>query len=145
MGTNDKGAGFLFTDGDTILLLKRNAKGESPEKWATPGGKQETGESFLDTAIRETKEETGRVPEYKIISQIDTHTGDFTFRTFIASTKRFNCELSGEHTAYDWFPLDNVDKADLHPKLKEIIERVKTDISKYYDNKLNFKEFVSRS
>jgi 8-oxo-dGTP pyrophosphatase MutT (NUDIX family) len=43
-----------------IALLRRVPSGEFPAGWELPGGKQEpTDATILDTAVRETKEETG--------------------------------------------------------------------------------------
>jgi 8-oxo-dGTP diphosphatase len=52
------GVGVLVSDGQKVLLLKRqNAHGDGT--WAPPGGHLEFGESLEDCAIRETLEETG--------------------------------------------------------------------------------------
>ena len=50
-------AGAWIEDGDGRALLIRHA-GE-PERWGTPGGGHEPGESFPETARREVREETG--------------------------------------------------------------------------------------
>ena len=42
-----------------ILLLKRSPQSRfAPDKWGLPGGKIEKGETPLEAAVRETKEET---------------------------------------------------------------------------------------
>jgi 8-oxo-dGTP diphosphatase len=46
---------------DRILLIEKK-RGLGAGKVNAPGGKLETGESFLDAAIRETEEEIGLVP-----------------------------------------------------------------------------------
>ena len=52
------GVGVLvLKDGKALLLKRKGAHGEG--SWCYPGGHVEFGESFLDTAIREVKEESG--------------------------------------------------------------------------------------
>lgn len=50
------GAGTWTTRGDGAVLLVRD---EPRGPWSEPGGKHERGESLVETAIRETREETG--------------------------------------------------------------------------------------
>jgi 8-oxo-dGTP pyrophosphatase MutT (NUDIX family) len=56
-GQNVKAAGILLmtkAQGTTEFLLMKH-----PDRWDLPKGHCETGESFQETAIRETEEETG--------------------------------------------------------------------------------------
>lgn len=50
--------GILFNSHDQVLLIRRN---QAPAKglWSLPGGRQEPGESILQTCVREMQEETG--------------------------------------------------------------------------------------
>ncbi|WP_436925231.1 NUDIX hydrolase [Halosimplex amylolyticum] len=50
-------AGAFVTDGDDRALLIRH-EGE-PDRWGTPGGGHEPGETMAETARREVREETG--------------------------------------------------------------------------------------
>lgn len=49
------GAGVWVTHEDAVLMVRH----EGEETWSEPGGKVEPGESFAETARRETLEETG--------------------------------------------------------------------------------------
>ncbi|MFE2999355.1 NUDIX hydrolase [Nocardia sp. NPDC059246] len=46
---------FVLDDQDRVLLIQRSDNG----RWAIPGGGQDFGEYLADTAVRETREETG--------------------------------------------------------------------------------------
>ncbi len=52
------GVGALVLRGDRILLIRRAAP-PSRGLWSIPGGHVELGESVLETAVRELKEEAG--------------------------------------------------------------------------------------
>jgi ADP-ribose pyrophosphatase YjhB (NUDIX family) len=54
-------AGAFVRDADGRVLLIRHA--DAPERWGTPGGGHEPGESFATTARREVREETGVDPD----------------------------------------------------------------------------------
>jgi ADP-ribose pyrophosphatase YjhB (NUDIX family) len=50
-------AGAWVTDGrDRVLLIRH---GDAPDRWGTPGGGHEPGETLAETARREVREETG--------------------------------------------------------------------------------------
>jgi ADP-ribose pyrophosphatase YjhB (NUDIX family) len=46
---------FVLDDQDRVLLIRRTDNG----LWAIPGGAQDIGEYIAETAVRETREETG--------------------------------------------------------------------------------------
>ncbi len=61
-----RGAGLWMTDGNKVLLLRRSPKLEDATgTWCTPGGHIDDGESPLQAARRECKEEIGWVPPFR--------------------------------------------------------------------------------
>jgi len=48
----------IVEDNGEVLLIKE-AKGPAKDRWNQPAGRLEAGESLMDGALRETKEETG--------------------------------------------------------------------------------------
>lgn len=119
-----KAAGILFTDGKKILMLKRSATSSEAGTWSLPGGGAKNGESQIQNAIRETKEETGisRIPGEQISThQFKDRTVHFT--TFIYKVEKpFTARMSSEHTSYEWIPLNQLSGKNLHPKFRTGLE-----------------------
>jgi len=116
-----RGAGFILTDGEAVLLLKRSDKGDMAGFWTIPGGKVEDGETFLGGAQRETKEEAGHMPNCTRVATFDHQDGRFTFKSFLCKVdKRFDVKLSDEHTDSRWFPIEDVGNIRIHPGLRAI-------------------------
>lgn len=93
--------------GYEFLLLKRNK--EHGSIWAPVTGKVEKGESILDAAKREVKEETGISDIGRIIDPEYSFTfkdkkGDFKEHVFgfEVSPQVEEIKLSGEHQNYSW-------------------------------------------
>jgi mutator protein MutT len=136
----NKGAGIFFTDGKKVLLLKRAEKGDNKNTWCLPGGKVEEGETFIDAAKREAQEECGHVEGSRFEDLRETDS-QHTWTTFFFRIKSpFDCKLSDEHSDYDWFNVDDLDNINLHPKLKESLDRYKKIVDKHF-NKIKFKEW----
>jgi len=138
----NKGAGIFFTDGKKVLLLKRTEKGDGKNTWGLPGGKVEEGETTIDAARREAKEECGHVQgtRFEDLKEIDGQHNWTTF--FFKINKPFSCTLSNEHSDWNWFNIDKLKDLNLHPKLKENLDR-HIKIAKKHFNILNFKEWIS--
>ena len=120
-----KSAGILFTDGESVLLLKRTGDCRYPGTWAFPGGHGRQGETDISTAIRETKEETGlkEIPGHRLES-FTSQDGHKHFTAFLYRVpKPFDCSLSDEHSDWEWIPFEELRTRDLHPKLEENLGR----------------------
>lgn len=117
-------AGILFTDGSSMLLLKR-AEGSHTGTWGLPGGHSMDGETEIGNAIRETKEETGlsSIPGYRF-DEMSSRDGKKKFTVFLYRVgSQFDVDLSEEHTDWDWVDLNSFEDKDLHPKLEENLPR----------------------
>ena len=70
----------LIFNQDKILTVSRK---DNPNDFGLPGGKVEPGETFIDAAIRETKEETG-LDIFCLIPVFARKDGDFSAVCFLA-------------------------------------------------------------
>jgi len=95
--------GIVFRpDGKTLLLLRRN----KPKLWAPPGGHIEKGENPEHAALRETYEETGI--RGKVLGKIEANLGARFHTYIIAVPQTDRILLTGEHSAFYWFNLDEL-------------------------------------
>lgn len=123
-GTNVKckrAAGIVFTDGKSILLLKRAGDCDHSGTWAPPGGKNKSGETDIGAATRESQEEAGlkSIPGYRFNSMV-TKNGKQSFTTYFYHVKSpFEVNLSNEHSDHKWANIDDLKSMDLHPKFKD--------------------------
>ncbi len=123
-----KAAGIIFTDGKSILLLKRKEQ----KFWEIPGGKSKAGETNLENAKREAKEECGRVSGKEFASYSRDN-----FTVFFFKTTRFNCRISKEHLDWKWVDFKDLDNIKLRPELKTDKQKMLDVIKK----ELTFKEW----
>lgn len=137
------GAGIFYTDGKKVLLLKRSDKGDGAKTWGLPGGKIEEGESAIDAAKRESKEECGKVSGQRI-GDLEEKDGLHNWTTyFFRVDKPFKCKLSDEHTEYKWINIEDIFELDLHPKFSDNLDRhLKALRSFTKKGSLNFKEWL---
>lgn len=132
-----KAAGIAFTDGKSLLLMKRAGKGENVGTWAFPGGKAKEGESEIGNAIRETKEETGltSIPGNRFDSIVTkSKTKKFTV-FFYHVNKPFEIQLNHEHSDYEWVEFENLKNKKLHPKIElnidSYLSKIKRNIKSF--------------
>lgn len=138
-----KGAGILFTDGESLLLLRRAEGSDHAGTWGLPGGKAKSGETAIDTAKRECKEEIGSHPGVNLGSFDDTdHQHKFTVFMFKVKSP-FDVELSHEHDDSKWANIDKLEKMNLHPRFKENLDRYKKAINTKFKSLKTFSEWVS--
>ena len=123
-----EGAGFLFiTPDNKILMLQKPNK-----KWSLVGGHSEKGETPLETAKRETKEEIGFLPDGKIVDFVHYKRKDsdvWCFSFIMQVSSEFKPKLSSEHIDYKWIPFKKTEKYVLSKAVKDLFPHLQ--ISKY--------------
>jgi len=107
---------FIQCKGEIILLHRQNHKPQG-DTWGIPSGKRDHGEDLLDTAIRETAEETGIIiprNEMKFFSTVYVKFADYDFVYHIYHSELANkleIKISeNEHKDAKWIsPKDALD------------------------------------
>lgn len=116
---------FVRDDKDRVLLIRRTDNG----LWALPGGAQDFGEYIAETAVRETKEETGIDIEVEDLVGIYTNPnhlieysdGEVRQQFSICFRGRY---VSGEPTPSEessqvrWVNRDELDSLPIHPSMR---------------------------
>lgn len=112
------GALFFARDTSRCLFLLRSER--QINTWGLAGGRQESGETVLQTLHRECQEELGAVPEYHKLIPLETFTSEnqqFRYITFVAVVDReFQPTLNQEHHGYCWVKIGS-HPTPLHPGL----------------------------
>jgi len=105
-----QGVNVVIADGaDRVLILKRSlAESFCPNFWDLPGGKVENGETLLEAAKREAKEESGLNVnlEQKYFFVYHCQNVDLNIYGFKAKMIGGKVTLSDEHTEFRWISKD---------------------------------------
>jgi 8-oxo-dGTP pyrophosphatase MutT (NUDIX family) len=115
------GAGLLiYRLSDRRILMTRRSPGEtSPGSWDFAGGSVEPGETYLQAALREGREELGSLPGLFVDSEPFWWAPDpfFAFAIFLAqmdaSGEGWEPVLNDEHDMYGWFEPQEIPKPAL--------------------------------
>lgn len=116
---------FVIDDQDRVLLIRRTDNG----LWAVPGGAQDFGESIAETAVRETKEESGIDIEVTGVVGIYTDPkhvmaysdGEVRQQFSICFRGRYlggQPTPSSESSQVRWVPRDELDGLPIHPSMR---------------------------
>ena len=102
-----------LNDDDRILLLKRNARRRtSPNKWQTPSGFLNEGESAEEAALREVKEETsldGTILKAGRAFEVLDEWARWVIIPFLISVKSDKVVIdTKEHSEFRWIKVDEV-------------------------------------
>jgi len=128
-------AGIIFHTLETnrVLFLYR-LQSRRRHVWSIPGGKLENGETPWEGAIREVKEEVGKVPtilQTLSLEVFKSSDGHFRFHTFLCLIRsEFIPILNDEHGGYAWSDHVNYPKPlhhGLHSTLSKKINRAKIE------------------
>jgi 8-oxo-dGTP diphosphatase len=110
-------AKVILISEDKVLLLMRKVNQRFAKQWDLPGGHLRKGESWIEGAVRETKEETNidiRNPRLILQEGVEAY---FVVDTLDFSGRMFNHHELPEHDAYTWLRRAEIDK------LKNISEK----------------------
>lgn len=121
---------MFVMDGSKVLVIKRGEEEKDFPGWyMLPGGKQEANETPIQTAIRETFEETGIKVTNPKLRVLATHNHEYRERmylVYIFSSTEFLGQIvqSDEGTAM-WMPIDELmNNPKLYPDLKRHIRMI---------------------
>ncbi|MFG2048772.1 NUDIX hydrolase [Micromonospora sp. NPDC048935] len=116
---------FVQDEQERVLLIQRTDNG----LWALPGGAQDFGEYIAETAVRETREETG--VEVKVTGVVGIYTNPNHVVEYSDGEVRqqfsicFRCRyIGGEPTTSDessavrWVAQDDLDGLSIHPSMR---------------------------
>ena len=114
-----------------ILLIRNKKSGQ----WGFAKGRVENNETLVETAIREVKEEVGL--ELSNLKEdlcyesnyVDDCNNKKNVVYFIKEVKKFKPKLNDEIDDYQWVSLEKAFEILLFPELKEIIKKLKSEIS----------------
>ena len=115
------GAIVVILDAEkNLLLLKRPMRPMwAPGKWALPGGKLEKGETAMEAAIRETKEETNL--DVWDLTHISEYSGiDIDF--YLVGGYNGDIQIDEEHDECRWVPRNEIADYDLAPNVLELYD-----------------------
>ena len=116
---------FVLDDHKRVLLIQRTDNG----LWAIPGGGQDVGEYISETAVRETREETGIDIEVTGIVGIYTNPNHVMAYSNGEVRQQFSICLRGkpvggelrpsdESSIVRWVDQDELDGLDIHPSVR---------------------------
>lgn len=128
-----RGSGCLFvrnhpTFGYQILAIHRAPEVEQGGTWGTTGGAVPAGENdLLASALRETQEEIGSVPQFKKLREWtwQVPNGDFTFTNYVLEVLDPNWEpgpFNWEVQDARWVTMEESGGLDLHFGLRALLD-----------------------
>lgn len=116
---------FVLDDMDRLLMIRRSDNG----LWAIPGGAQDFGEYIAETAVRETREETG--VDIEIVGLVGIYTNPNHVMAYSDGEVRQQFSIclrgrptggqlrtSSESTQVRWVPPSELDTLDIHASMR---------------------------
>jgi ADP-ribose pyrophosphatase YjhB (NUDIX family) len=101
---------------------------DEPATWGIPGGAIRDGETPEDAARRETVEEIGQLPPYRVAcEEVQDCGGGWLFRIFLADVDAmFDAYSVRETDATGWFTSLQVRELPLHSGLRRWLDELRT-------------------
>ncbi len=123
--------GVVIRDGKVLILQRHKNEDVYPNIWELPSGKREPLEPSESSLIREVKEEAGLAVSIILpFSVFDYHIDkpdeirDSTQINFlVAPADDADVVLSGEHQAFAWITLKEIDQYKLTDATKNVIRK----------------------
>jgi 8-oxo-dGTP pyrophosphatase MutT (NUDIX family) len=114
-------AGLLLADRGTVLLQLRARWAHQGDTWSIPGGARERGESAVDAALREAREEMSiRDRDVDVRSSYVASCGGWEYETVLAvPAGPVHVTHLPESVDHVWATLDEVGQLPLHPAFRE--------------------------
>ena len=123
--------GAVVIDQGRVLLIRRG-KPPRPGLWSLPGGGQELGESYIEAALREVREETGLIVEsLGLVDIVDSITRDESGRVrfhylladIVACPVGGTLKAGGDATEARWFSAEEAFALPLWSETIRIIKK----------------------
>ena len=125
----EKSCGCIILEEDKVLLIKQTAG-----HWSFPKGHMEQGETEIQTAIRETKEETNLDVEidekYRYTTEYSPREGVWKEVVYYIA-KRTNSLYIPQYSEVEkieWFTIDEAINIITHEDSKEILKKAVKDV-----------------
>lgn len=123
--------GAVVVDNGKVLLIRRG-KPPRPGQWSLPGGGQELGETYVEAAIREVREETGLVIEVLgLVDVVDSITRDesgavrfhYLLADIVARPVGGTLQAGGDASEARWFSPEEAFALPLWSETIRVIEK----------------------
>jgi 8-oxo-dGTP pyrophosphatase MutT (NUDIX family) len=110
--------------------------------WCLPKGLIERGETEIDAATREVREETG-VSSLRLVDKIGTIGYQFGYMEkrfdksvhfFLFETDQIETVVGTEHDMYTWLPFDKAIQVMSYPNEREILEKANSKVMSLVQN-----------
>jgi 8-oxo-dGTP diphosphatase len=124
--------GLLVFNEENELLLIQRGRPPAEGRWTVPGGKVELGETLVEAAERELKEETGlsatvgsliEILERVLHDEAGQIAYHYVILDFLATTPRGTLRAASDCRDARWVRLDHLEQFETTDELQPVVER----------------------